>query len=217
MNRSGAKRRTPTVFPNNPHFSGLIGGTHNSAVTFWEAGGLASPGVKRVAELGVKSTFRDEVESAIEAGSAEHVVSGSGIRNSPDSVQLEFQVSQQHSLLTLISMLAPSPDWFVGVSGLDLFDFGDWRDAVITLYVYDAGTDSGPSYASPNQPTSPPEEIERIESGPFLIDGAVDTDWYVYPGTADRRLTCGLSADFHPQLRAVAGSRLFAAASSRLC
>ena len=31
----------PTDFPSNPHFSGLVGGTHDNSVTFWETGQLA--------------------------------------------------------------------------------------------------------------------------------------------------------------------------------
>ena len=40
----------PDGFPPSPHFSGLIGGTHNDQVTFWEVGGLASPGMESMAE-----------------------------------------------------------------------------------------------------------------------------------------------------------------------
>ena len=30
----------PHDFPSNPHFSSLIGGTHNDSVRFWEVGGI---------------------------------------------------------------------------------------------------------------------------------------------------------------------------------
>ena len=45
----------PDNFPPNPHFSGLIGGTHNDQVIFWSSGTLASPGLKSVAETGSTS------------------------------------------------------------------------------------------------------------------------------------------------------------------
>ena len=41
------------------------------------------------------------------------------------------------------------------------------------LLPYDAGTDSGDTYTSPNEPTDGPEAIHRIEVEPFLIDGVV--------------------------------------------
>ena len=71
-------------------------------------------------------------------------------------------------------MIAPSPDWFVGVSGLDLLATGEWiEQRVIELFPYDAGTDSGSSYVSPDEPTGSPELIHRAETEPFLIDGTV--------------------------------------------
>lgn len=62
-------------------------------------------------------------------------------------------------------MIYPSPDWFVGVSGLELcLSNGSWIDEkVMNLYPYDAGTDSGPTYISPDQPTVPKEAIRRIK------------------------------------------------------
>jgi hypothetical protein len=43
----------------------------------------------------------------------------------------------------------------------------------VELFPYDAGTDSGVSYTSPNLPTASPEGIFRIEEDPLLVDGRV--------------------------------------------
>jgi hypothetical protein len=61
-------------------------------------------------------------------------------------------------------MIYPSPDWFVGVSGLELcLPNGSWiEQKILNLYPVDAGTDSGPTYISPDQPTIPKEAIRRI-------------------------------------------------------
>ncbi|MXW13642.1 MAG: T9SS type A sorting domain-containing protein [Rhodothermaceae bacterium] len=165
----------PTDFPSNPHFSGLIGGTHNSSVTFWSTGSTASAGIESMAETGGTSTLRSEVNQAIRASNAGEVISGGGIGRSPGSVKTTFQVTSQWNLVTVTSMLAPSPDWFVGVSGLNLLDNdNNWRQNVeVELFVYDAGTDSGPNYNSPNQDTNPKENIGRIGTSPFLVDGSV--------------------------------------------
>jgi hypothetical protein len=158
----------PQDFPPNPHFSGLIGGNHNDMVAFWEVGELASLGIQRMAEWGAKSPLDEEVEAAIAAGNAGAVISGGHIAVSPGSVSEIFVVSQDFPLVTLVTMIAPSPDWFVGVSGLSLFESGDWiEELVVELWAYDAGTDSGPSYASPNQPTVPHEPIYLKDDGPF--------------------------------------------------
>ena len=61
-------------------------------------------------------------------------------------------------------MLAPSPDWFVGIDSRDLCDNGKWRDTwdITMLPPYDSGTDSGLEFTSDDQATSPPETIFRI-------------------------------------------------------
>jgi hypothetical protein len=68
-------------------------------------------------------------------------------------------------------MIAPSPDWFVGVSSLNLLENGQWAsNKVVDLYAYDAGTDSGTTYISANSVTSPPVNIYKIQSAHFLVD-----------------------------------------------
>ena len=61
-------------------------------------------------------------------------------------------------------MLGPSPDWIVGVSALELcMKNCSWvSEKMMNLYMWDAGTDSGISYLSPNSPTIPQERIRRI-------------------------------------------------------
>ncbi len=164
----------PDDFPPSPHFSGLIGATHDASATFWEVGGLASPGVENMAETGSKSPLRSEINGAIQAGSAGTVLDGGGIGSSPGSVSLTFDADTSHPLVTLVSMVAPSPDWFVGVAGLKLFDNGLWAERVeVELFAYDAGTDSGSTYTAPDQDTNPQDPIARIETRPFLVDGEV--------------------------------------------
>lgn len=157
----------PVSFPSGPHFSGLIGGAHNDQIGFWRTGGLASPGIETMAEQGSKTLLRAEVQAAIAAGNAGSVISGGGIGLSPGSVSDTFSVNVNYPLATIVSMLAPSPDWFVGVSGLTLLEGGAWvENKVVTLWPYDAGTDSGPSYGSPDQDTNPADPIALISTPP---------------------------------------------------
>ncbi len=170
----------PIDFPPNPHFSGLIGGSHSDQVSFWDEGELASLGIKNMAETGSKTALTQEVQAAITAGTADAVLSGGGIASSPGSVTLTFDVDAAFPLVTLVSMLAPSPDWFVGVSGLSLRESGEWiPQLVVVLVVYDAGTDSGMSYGSPNQPTVPPVPIFENTMGPFAENNVVGTFTFV--------------------------------------
>ncbi|MFC1573135.1 spondin domain-containing protein [Candidatus Eisenbacteria bacterium] len=158
----------PEDFPPSPHFSGLIGGTHNDQVTFWEVDGLASPGIESMAETGSKTLLRAEVNDAILGGTAEAIISGGGISPSPGSVSRDFMITEDFPLVTLVSMVAPSPDWFVGTSGVSLIENGYWvAEKVVTLWPFDSGTDSGASYTSPNQDTNPQDPISLITDGPL--------------------------------------------------
>jgi hypothetical protein len=164
----------PTDIPRNPHFSRLIGGTHKSTVRFWESGGQASEGIRLMAEQGRTTPLDNEVEAAITAGQAQRVLVGDAVDRSPDRVTLDFEVSRDFSRITLVSMLAPSPDWFVGVSGLDLIENGDWvAEKVVVLQPWDAGTDSGATFSSADARTSPPEPIHLIATGPLLVGASV--------------------------------------------
>ncbi|HUU32466.1 MAG TPA: hypothetical protein VMW48_00320, partial [Vicinamibacterales bacterium] len=58
----------PQDFPGNPHFSPLIGSTHHAAARFWRPGGVASDGIKRMAEQGFTSPLDAHINDAIAAG-----------------------------------------------------------------------------------------------------------------------------------------------------
>jgi hypothetical protein len=162
----------PQDFPASAHFSGLIGATHSGRVEFWRPGRLASAGIQAMAELGSKSPLDAEVAAAIAAGSAGSLLSGDGLSPSPGQVSLDFEISLAHPLVTLVTMIAPSPDWFVGVAGLPLLQGGEWVDSLaVELYGWDAGTDNGASYTSPNAPAMPHEPIAPLVGPPFEAGG----------------------------------------------
>ncbi len=161
-------------FPSGAHFTGLIGGTHGSDVAFWEPDSLASPGIRNMAETGSKSPLNAEVNAAITAGTAENLLSGGGLSATPGSVTLRFSASLDFPLVSLVSMIAPSPDWFVGVHGLSLLVDGQWAaDLTVELPPYDAGTDSGGTFTSGNVETFPPAPISRITGPPLGAEGEV--------------------------------------------
>lgn len=158
----------PTDFPGNPHFSGLIGGTHQTGFHFWELGGLATNGMESMAETGSQTGLTQEVNAAITAGTAEYLLSGSGT-NSPGSTSLTFDISSDYPEVTLVTMIAPSPDWFVGVDGLELLQNGRWVDQIVVdLLPYDSGTDNGSMYTSSNSNTNPADPIFAITGYPFF-------------------------------------------------
>jgi spondin N len=164
----------PGDFPPNPHFSGLIGGTHNASVSFWQPGGLASEGIRLMAERGRQSPLDLEVDAAARAGTAQHLLRGGDVPSSPGSVALEFDLSTGFPLVTLVTMVAPSPDWFVGVSGLSLLENGTWvQEKSVDLVPWDAGTDSGATYRAADRATAPPAGIHLLTGAPVEAGGRV--------------------------------------------
>lgn len=143
----------PRDYPGNPHFSPLIRATHSAAVRFWAEGAIASDGIKRMAEQGFSSPLDAHINDAIAAGTARALLRGDQVRLSPASVALEIEEHQSHPLLTLVTMVAPSPAWFVGVGALPLFGDGRWVESItVELRPWDAGTDAGSSYGSADAP-----------------------------------------------------------------
>ena len=128
-----------------------------------------------MAETGGKSPLDDEIEALISGGNTGSLISGGGIGRSPGQVSVEFQVDRDFPLLSLVSMIAPSPDWFVGVHDVALFENGQWVDEkVVDLHAYDAGTDDGETYVASNAATTPQGQITRIAApSPLDVDGVV--------------------------------------------
>jgi len=164
----------PTDYPSSAHFSRLVGGTHSSRVRFWTPGGTASPGIKDMAERGRTSPLDAEVQAAIAAGTAYSLIIGGAIDRLPGDAAAEFEIGREHPLVSLVSMVAPSPDWFVGVDSLSLVEGGDWvAEKLVTLFPWDAGTDGGPTYAAPDQPSQPRQAIRLLEGYPVAEAGVV--------------------------------------------
>lgn len=164
----------PVDFPSSAHFTSLVGGTHNAQVTFWREGVVATDGIKDMAERGLTSTLSTEISAAIAARTAEHLFTGGNIAVSPGATTAEFDISQDYPLVTLVSMIAPSPDWFVGVSAMPLFQSGQWvTDRRVDLDPWDAGTDGGVTFLSPDLPLTPRLPISRIVTAPLSPSGRV--------------------------------------------
>ena len=167
---------TPGGVPDGAHFSPLIGGVHNADVAFLEAGGTATPGIESMAERGRTATLTKEIQAAgANALSILRKDSGPGATAS-DTFEA-VTVTADHPRITLLSMIAPSPDWFVGVFGLSLLDAeGNWADALtLNLYPWDAGTEGGDDFSFDNAATVPPGTITSLRGEGRFSDAPIAT------------------------------------------
>ncbi len=159
---------TPDGRPGGAHFSRLIGGVHNAGVTFLVSGEAASAGIESMAEVGQTAQLRSEVNTAIDASPATAlaVISPSG-NISPTGLKTVSNrtLTTEFPRVTLTTMIAPSHDWFVGVSGLLLLDSsGRWLPShEVDLFPWDAGSEEGNDFSlSPSVDTSPRGVIHSI-------------------------------------------------------
>ncbi|MCY3775740.1 MAG: PQQ-dependent sugar dehydrogenase, partial [Candidatus Aminicenantes bacterium] len=195
---------TPGGVQLGAHFTTLIGGVHNAGVTFLREGGRASAGVELMAELGGTSILAGEVRAA--RPNALAVLLGSGdIRPTGSSTIDRVTVTTDHPRVTLLTMIAPSPDWFVGVSGLSLLDAqGEWPASLaVNLYPWDAGTEEGTEFSLSNPDTSPQGVITSLRGmGKFSNEPiatltftrqSVETDESAPPELLVSTLVSGLS------------------------
>ncbi|XP_037993178.1 spondin-1 isoform X1 [Motacilla alba alba] len=166
-----SEKTHPKDFPRRTnHWSAIIGSSHSKNYILWEYGGYASEGVKQVAELGspvkMEEEIRqqsDEVLTVIKAKAQWPAWQPLNVRAAPSA---EFSVDRHRHLMSFLTMLGPSPDWNVGLSAEDLCtkDCGWVQKVVQDLIPWDAGTDSGVTYESPNKPTVPQEKIRPLTS-----------------------------------------------------
>ena len=167
---------TPGGVPEGAHFSPLIGAVHNAAVAFLEAGGAASPGIESMAERGRQATLREEIEAA--GANWLSVLAKESGTGATDSATFEaVSVTLDHPRVTLLSMIAPSPDWFVGVFGLSLLDGeGAWvQTLAVDLFPWDAGTEEGDAFSFDNAATTPPGVITDLRGRGRFSDSPIAT------------------------------------------
>ncbi|KYN21402.1 PREDICTED: spondin-1 isoform X3 [Trachymyrmex cornetzi] len=159
----------PKDFPSKGwliRFSDVIGASHTGDYRFWQHSGLASVGLQQVAEFGATRKLESELKDR--SDHIRTIIKARGISypNVTGKTFAVFRVDRKHHLMSLVSMIDPSPDWFVGVSGLELcLSNCSWIEhKQLNLYPYDAGTDDGITYVSPDSPSDPRLLIHRITS-----------------------------------------------------
>ncbi|KXX67826.1 spondin domain-containing protein [Flammeovirga sp. SJP92] len=158
----------PTDYPSNSHFSGVIGMAHNTDTTLFKENTLATNGIKVMAETGSKAPLTTEILDIISSGEADLLISEGGLSSGTSKIEFEITVNSDHSYVSLVSMIAPSPDWFVAVENLNLYENDEWIDDVtIDPTHYDSGTDDGETFTSPNAPTTPAVNIFKITKAPL--------------------------------------------------
>jgi len=125
---------------------------------------MASQGIELIAESGTNDIFEDvDVQNAIDAGTAEQYIYGPSLSTAAGTITITgLEFSDEFPLLSLFTMIAPSPDWMMVIDDLELMDgAGEWKTSISipVLYAYDSGTDAGTNYTSGNANVDTPVSV----------------------------------------------------------
>jgi hypothetical protein len=142
------------------HVARIVGGVHgpdDDGPWSWQVGAPASYGVERTAEVNRYGDYRAELQ----AGGLDTFASDDSwvttLELAPTQryeMPAPITLTPERPMVTAIAMIAPSPDWFVGLSREPLCVDGGWSDArTFPLPIFDAGTeahlDAAGDYAAP--------------------------------------------------------------------
>src|SRR6267142_2361572 len=120
------KASFPLEYPSDAHFSGMIGASHNGRYTIFAVGRKPTRGLERLSEEGKHSPLNDEIQHAIDQGTALMLFESGGLKNWKDSMVATVRVDPAHPLVDVVNMVAPSPDWFTGARDVNLIENGAW-------------------------------------------------------------------------------------------
>jgi Spondin_N len=155
--------------PANAHFTKFIGMVHSKDTFMWKPNTLATLGLERVAEDGYNTTMLNEMKAIISAQKGLSVF----LFLQPDVTATKrdtITVTTNYSLISFASMIAPSPDWFIGVSNFNCIENNKWvNELTIPLKVYDAGTEDGDVFGYNNPVTTPQQPIQLLAANKATV------------------------------------------------
>jgi hypothetical protein len=155
--------------PTNVHYTSFVGMVHNSNAYLWKDGVKASSGTESVAETGNTISILAEIDSMMAAKNAIGLFAFIP-PSATGSKGVNIYCNSNYSLVSFESMLAPTPDWFVGASSINLYNNNNWvTDTIINLYAWDAGTEDGDVFGYNNPATVPQQNIHLLLASQAMV------------------------------------------------
>lgn len=155
-------------YPDGAHLSPMVAWSHQDGDFIYELGKTASIGVEIVAETGSPKRIEREIHAVQNEGHITDYAIGN-LTYAPGEDMVRVRVAPHTPNITVISMIAPSPDWFVAAKNISLFENGSWVERKrYAARIYDAGTDSGLTFTAEDDDTDPKETIRSIPDQPDI-------------------------------------------------
>ena len=167
---------TGVTKPSNAHFTTLTGLLHAKNTSLFSSGKKATAGIESMAEDGEIEKLEKEMYTDFVNTGKGSVIRMKLSSSSTFSITETFGVdTTKYQRITLVSMIAPTADWFIGFKGDFKNSDGTWKDDfTIDAVAYDAGTEDGDELKRNNPATDPQEDISRLNiTTPFVIEKGV--------------------------------------------
>jgi len=158
------ERQFPKQYPQwrpAAQWSKTLGYVHNGDPELFRVGSSVSEGVKEFIQTGDSQILEQEIgnksSTILDSILLPQVLKGVG------ESQATVFVDGNHTKVSVITKLVPSPDWFVGLDSIELCKDGQFiENLAIKVDPLDGGTDNGFTFTSPNWPTEPQGGVFRI-------------------------------------------------------
>lgn len=159
-----SEERFPKQYPQwrpPAQWSKTIGFVHSAELELFHVGRTVGAGLRRFVENGDSELIEQEFGnmSSLDTILAPPILQGEG------ATTANIFVDGNHTKVSLVTKIVPSPDWFIGLDSLDLCRDGEFIDQIsLEVDPLDAGTDNGFTFTSPNWPTEPQGVVFKISS-----------------------------------------------------
>jgi hypothetical protein len=159
----------PEKYPVSARWGDQIIHSGTKQFTPWLKNRVTTLGVEKVAESGFVDTFEKEAVYAgkvikdIQQSDAFTINQDDWEKNYRYMPGIEFNAD--YNFISGIAGMVPSPCWFTGFYLFDVIDEYDrtfWERFRIKTYPWNAGTDAGDTYNSPDNDLDPPEVVHRM-------------------------------------------------------
>lgn len=140
-------------------WSKTVGFTHTDQFQLYKMGAQVGEGVRQFVETGSADSLEKEAASwtFLDSVLAPPILQGGGREDTT------LFLDGNHSQVSVVTKIVPSPDWFIGLSSIELCRNGHFIDRYEEeAFPLDAGTDNGFTFTSPNWETEPRGEVFRM-------------------------------------------------------
>lgn len=159
------KKSHKQAYVKEAHWSPMVVASHTKKGAMWSKGKKASKGVVVVAETGSPVLLMEELAKKKDKYDILDFAKADGPIDTGSGQQIiPVKVGKGANLVSVISMIAPSPDWFIGADSVSLCVNGQWvENKEVKLFAYDGGSDRGTKFKSKDKKEKKQKKIKAIK------------------------------------------------------